>query len=473
MPGDRVVLNDHRALDSWPGRYGEAEGYLVGLLLGCGTLKKDNAVLSVRTGAEAVNGGPLPTCGMMEKALTFARALPHKSDGIGWTAVPGREEWRMHLGALRTLCHDLGMAPEHKTVTPEAERCSSDFSRGLLAGLFDADGSVQDSRTRGGSIRLAQSDLDTLPAVQRMLLRHGIVATISRDRCELIIAGANMARFRAVVGFSDTDKAARLDTLLGDPKQRLGQERFCATVAALRPEGTETVYDVQVPGENRFDADGFVAHNCGEQPLLPYEACNLGSINLSVFHAPDAPDGIDWNGLTQTVHLAVRFLDNVIDASRYPLEQITDMVRANRKIGLGIMGFADLLYLLRIPYDSAEALAVAEKLMETIQAEARSASKNLAAERGAFPAYPDSLFGKRNLGPYRNATTTTIAPTGTLSIIAGCSSGIEPLFALSFSRHVMQRLQQTALERSSLHKKGSCAGEIPGNTKASRSKIMA
>jgi len=176
---------------------------------------------------------------------------------------------------------------------------------------------------------------------------------------------------------------------------------------------------------------------CGEQPLLPYEACNLGSINLARFFSEDSDDGVDWEGLQQTIHVCVRFLDNVIDASKYPLKIIDDKVRQNRKIGLGIMGWADLLFQQRIPYNSRRALHLAEKLMDFFHQESRAASKLLAEERGPFPAYDESGFADKNLGPYRNATTTTIAPTGTLSIIAGCSSGIEPLFALSFVRQVM------------------------------------
>jgi ribonucleoside-diphosphate reductase alpha chain len=180
---------------------------------------------------------------------------------------------------------------------------------------------------------------------------------------------------------------------------------------------------------------------CGEQPLLPLEACNLGSINLAKFVTENgAGPVIDYEGLKEIVRLSVRFLDNTIDMSKYPLPEITAMVRGNRKIGLGVMGFADMLYRLAIPYNSEEALETAETVMRFIQEAAHEASRDLAEQRGAFGNYEQSIFNDQGI-KYRNATTTTIAPTGTLSIIAGCSSGIEPLFALSFVRNVMDNDQ--------------------------------
>ena len=176
---------------------------------------------------------------------------------------------------------------------------------------------------------------------------------------------------------------------------------------------------------------------CGEQPLLPMEACNLGSVNLAKFVIGDGEPTIDYEGLKELIWISVRFLDDVIDMSKYPLPEIEEMVRGNRKIGLGVMGFADMLYQMRIRYSSEEALALAEEVMEFIQRESRNASRVLAEERGVFENFDQSIYKEMADCRIRNASTTTIAPTGTLSIIAGCSSGIEPLFALSFVRHVM------------------------------------
>lgn len=181
---------------------------------------------------------------------------------------------------------------------------------------------------------------------------------------------------------------------------------------------------------------------CGELPLLPYESCTLASINLAKMVTSDTARSsnnagkVDWAKLRQTVHWAVRFLDNVLEVNVHPLEQVKLATLANRKIGLGVMGFADMLIKIGLPYNSPKAVKFAAKLMRFIHTESIAASAALTRQRGVFPNFPRSLYAKKNL-KLRNATVNTIAPAGTISIIAGCSSGIEPLFAISFVRNVL------------------------------------
>ncbi|OFZ52949.1 MAG: ribonucleoside-diphosphate reductase, adenosylcobalamin-dependent [Bdellovibrionales bacterium RIFOXYC1_FULL_54_43] len=173
---------------------------------------------------------------------------------------------------------------------------------------------------------------------------------------------------------------------------------------------------------------------CGEQPLLPYESCNLGSLNVLEYFSEA---GFDWDRYREDIRLAVRFLDNVIDVNFYPVEACRTITLKNRKIGLGVMGFADLLLMMGLPYGSEDARAFGEKLMRVLNTEAKEYSAVLARERGAFPNWHDSLWRRRGLPPLRNATVSTVAPAGTISIIAGVSSGIEPIFAAAYYRNIL------------------------------------
>jgi ribonucleoside-diphosphate reductase alpha chain len=224
----------------------------------------------------------------------------------------------------------------------------------------------------------------------------------------------------------------------GRTVQRVPARRIWETMTSQAHAGGDpgAVFLDRINADNPTPHLGLIecTNPCGEQPLLPYEACNLGSINLQkVVHR----GSIDWDHLGAIVRLAIRFLDNCIQMSQYPLPQISEMVLGNRKIGLGVMGFADMLLLMGIAYNSDKALEVAHEVMHFVRNEADRASATLAQERGPFPNIRGSIFDRPECPAYRNACRTTVAPTGTLSLIAGCSSGIEPVFALALERHVL------------------------------------
>lgn len=257
-----------------------------------------------------------------------------------------------------------------------------------------------------------------------------------------------LANFNISVAITD----AFMDALKGDNKYELINPRSKVVAGKLKAryvfnELVESAWKAGDPGIvfiDRINKMNPTPHlgtmdstnPCGEQPLLPYEACILGSLNLSKYVQVNTRD-IDWDSLSRDISIAVRFLDNAIDSNQYPVPQIETMHKGNRKIGLGVMGWADMLLLLGIPYNDKRAFRLARDIMKFIQNTARQASVELADKRGVFPNFKGSLYDAPDMPRVRNATTTTIAPTGTLSIIADCSSGIEPLFALSYKRLVL------------------------------------
>ena len=346
---------------------------------------------------------------------------------------------------------------------------------GFLRGLFGADGTFQwDRKRQYSSVRLASNSKLLLQDVQLLLLNFGILGKIflrrnaqwqtmpdshglpkkywTQPQYELIIGAQHRNRFLSQVGFADPAKQQLGEEFLAQMVDGAYEKPFMDIVESVVPAGQADVYDLSQPATKSFIANGFVAHNCGEQPLLPYESCNLGNINLGRFikeegrrKKEEGSDAIDWKRLEEVVRLGVHFQDNVIDLCEYPIQQLQKMAKTTRKIGLGVMGWADMLIKLGIRYDSDEALKLAQKTAKFIQDIARDESVELGKKRGSFPAFGDSVWKKKGFKTMRNSTVNTVAPTGTISIIAGCSSGIEPLFALAYRRENILDLGKTSL----------------------------
>ena len=209
-----------------------------------------------------------------------------------------------------------------------------------------------------------------------------------------------------------------------------------ATITNISPYGVEEVYNANVEELNAFDANEFIVHNCGEQPLKANDSCTLGSINLYQLHKDY--DSV-FDGIKKVLPTAIRFLDNIVEINEYPFDFIREQTRKTRNLGLGIMGFADLLYDMKITYGSAESIDLGYHIMKEVDKIASSASQKLVKERGVFPAYEGSVYDELGI-PIRNANRTTIAPTGSISMIAGCSSGIEPVFALVYDRIMLDEV---------------------------------
>jgi len=483
--GDELLLHNQRSLGGWEGQGTAEQGYLLGLLIGDGTLKAEKAVLSVWAPEfkEVSNGSAIQArsgvTGVIEAAEAAAATLGHRSDFAGFQRpVAGRGERRMASVALRDLAFSFGLEVGRKTLTSAMERGSSAFVAATLRGLFDSDGSVQGTQDKGVSIRLSQSDEALLNSAQRMLLRLGVVSALYRNRRtasvsmqpdgkggkqlyntlaqhELVISGDNLQVFAERVGFCDGDKAARLDELLGGFRRSLNRERFTATVESLEEDGVEEVFDVTVSDVHAFDANGLHAHNCGEQPLPPYGCCDLGPIILTRFvrHAFgfDGIAAFDFDAFAKSVATQVRALDNVLDVTFWPLSRQREESAAKRRIGVGFTGMGNALTMLCLRYDSAEGREMAKRIATCMRDAAYRASVELAQEKGKFPKFdadgylapgtfasrlPADIQASIRQHGIRNSHLLSIAPTGTVSLAFAdnASNGIEPAFSWMYRR---------------------------------------
>lgn len=356
---------------------------------------------------------------------------------------------------------------EEKLVPDSIFTAPKDSIIGFLQGLFSADGTVGLEEPKGNYyIRLTSKSEKLLKGVQLLLLNFGIRSSIyNRSRearetfsyqnkkgeeknyqsdgilFELNISKINLKIFLDEIGFLTNKHQEKINQL---KNIKFKPEDFTDQVLSIEKLGLEEVFDITENITHSFIAGGIVVSNCGEQPLHPFDVCNLGSINLSQFYLSQKPKTynlkpetcINWKRLDEVIRLAVRFLDNGVDISTYPIPQVTEMAQANRRIGLGVMGWADLLFKLEIPYNSQKASDLATKISQFFYSVTHNESEKLGKEKGVFPNWKGSSYETKNI-KQRNLAITTIAPTGTISMVSNCSSGIEPVFLLSYTKNVV------------------------------------
>lgn len=389
---------------------------------------------------------------------------------LGVSTISGRDEARIASERLATVLQVYGMTPAAKFAVPQPVwEGTEGMQRGFLQGLFTADGHVAGSAEKGASVRLTSISEILLFDVQQLLLNFGIVSRLYRNRRsaqvrelpdgkgglapyarqaqhDLAISKNALCAFASEIGFLSQKKNEKLQKLLASYKQGPYAENFTATFSHLEYAGREMVYDLTEPATHSFAANGLIVHNCGEQGLGAWNVCNLGAVNLAAFVSDDGV--LHRDALKETVGTAIRFLDNVIDTTPYFYKENREAQLRIRRTGLGTMGLADALMKAKIRYGSVEAIAWCEDVYRLIRDAAYRMSMEIAKEKGAFPAFESEKFmqGKfiqrlpqdlqeeiRKYG-VRNGVLLTQAPTGTTSILAGVSSGIEPVYDFAFIR---------------------------------------
>jgi ribonucleoside-diphosphate reductase alpha chain len=477
VPAGQLRRGDLLLLQDRPGGFGTRGTYELGLILGWlvadGCAGSERAVLHFYADKRAL-------APVFQEAVAASIRTSPRYPAPSIVTIPSRNVAIIESTRLLQSLLAEGFDPLDKHRIPEVIwQGTADTVRGFLQALFTADGTVLNCTDARRSVRLSSTSLPFLQDVQRLLLNFGVASRIYRNRrpagryplpdgrggareypCdpihELVIARDNIARFASHIGFiPGSGKDARLRELLSLYHRGPYRERFTAAMLRTVPDGEEDVYDLQEVTTHTFIANGITVHNCSEQGLDPYNNCCLGSLNLLAFvrqpfSQTPPEENVDWEQLRTAVRYAVRFLDNVqtYAGPLFPLPQQREKSETTRRVGLGITALGDMLVALGLRYDSDEAIAFTERLMERIKLEAYRASVDLAREKGPFPlfdpyrhlsqeffrTFPPDLMDSIRAHGLRNAAVMTVPPVGSGAALAGVSSGIEPLFQLYYIR---------------------------------------